>query len=378
MDVLELTRELIRRPSVTPDDQGCQTLLGDRLESAGFRIESLRYSDVDNLWARHGTEAPLLCFAGHTDVVPPGPNEQWSVDPFAADVVDGVLTARGAADMKGSLAAMITAAERFVKTYPDHAGSLAFLITSDEEGEAANGTAKVMETLHAREESIDWCVVGEPSSATALGDTVRVGRRGSLSGILTIRGVQGHVAYPLKAVNPMHGFARLVAAITEKPLDDGNEYFPPTTFQMVHVHCDAGAPNVVPGELKCRFNFRYSTEWTQESLANHVEAIMQELNLDYDVKWKNAGMPFITEAGRLTNAITTAVKEETGLSPELSTSGGTSDGRFIAPYGVDVVELGPLNETIHKVNETLDVAALPQLENIYYRIAEIMLVNPEE
>jgi succinyl-diaminopimelate desuccinylase len=375
MDALELTRELIRKPSVTPDDQGCQTLIGSRLESVGFVVEGLRYGDVDNLWARHGTAAPLLCFAGHTDVVPPGPTEQWSVDPFAADVTDGQLTARGAADMKGSLAAMIIAAERFVSTYPEHAGSLAFLITSDEEGEAANGTAKVMETLDARDESIDWCVVGEPSSATALGDTVRVGRRGSLTGLMTLRGIQGHVAYPLKAVNPMHGFAQFVAAITEKPVDNGNEYFPPTTFQMVNVHCDAGAPNVVPGELRCRFNFRYSTEWTQESLANHVEGIMRELKLDFDVTWKNAGMPFITETGRLTNAICAAVHEETGSNPELSTSGGTSDGRFIAPYGVDVVELGPLNETIHKVNETLNVADLPRLERIYYRIAELLLVE---
>jgi succinyl-diaminopimelate desuccinylase len=375
MDALELTRELIRKPSVTPDDQGCQTLIGSRLESVGFVVEGLRYGDVDNLWARHGTAAPLLCFAGHTDVVPPGPTEQWSVDPFAADVTDGQLTARGAADMKGSLAAMIIAAERFVSTYPEHAGSLAFLITSDEEGEAANGTTKVMETLDARGELIDWCVVGEPSSATALGDTVRVGRRGSLTGLMTLRGIQGHVAYPLKAVNPMHGFAQFVAAITEKPVDNGNEYFPPTTFQMVNVHCDAGAPNVVPGELRCRFNFRYSTEWTQESLSNHVEGIMRELKLDFDVTWKNAGMPFITETGRLTNAICAAVHEETGSNPELSTSGGTSDGRFIAPYGVDVVELGPLNETIHKVNETLNVADLPRLERIYYRIAELLLVE---
>lgn len=375
MDALELTRELIQKPSITPDDQGCQPLIGSRLEAVGFTVEGLRYGDVDNLWARHGTAAPLLCFAGHTDVVPPGPLEQWAVDPFAAKILDGQLIARGAADMKASLAAMITAAERFIATYPEHAGSLAFLITSDEEGEATDGTAKAMETLTAREESIDWCVIGEPSSADALGDTVRVGRRGSLTGLMKIRGIQGHVAYPLKALNPMHGFAQFVAAITAKPLDEGNEYFPPTTFQMVHVHSDANATNVVPDELRCRFNFRYSTEWTLESLSGHVEGILRDLGIDFEVTWKDVGKPFITEKGVLTEAVRTAVHEETGLDPELSTSGGTSDGRFIAPCGVDVVEIGPRNETIHKVNETLDVADIPRLERIYYRIAELLLVE---
>jgi len=256
-----------------------------------------------------------------------------------------------------------------------HAGSLAFLITSDEEGEATDGTAKAMETLTAREESIDWCVIGEPSSSDALGDTVRVGRRGSLTGLMKIRGIQGHVAYPLKALNPMHGFAQFVSAITSKPLDEGNEYFPPTTFQMVHVHSDANATNVVPDELRCRFNFRYSTEWTLESLSGHVEGILRDLGIDFEVTWKDVGKPFITEKGVLTEAVRTAVHEETGLDPELSTSGGTSDGRFIAPCGVDVVEIGPRNETIHKVNETLDVADIPRLERIYYRIAELLLVE---
>lgn len=376
MDALELTRELIRKPSVTPDDSGCQALIRSRLEAVGFDVEDLPFGDVENLWARHGAEAPLLCFAGHTDVVPPGPIEKWSVDPFAAEIQDGQLIARGAADMKGSLAAMVIAAERFVTTYPEHAGALTFLITSDEEGEAANGTAKVMEALSAREEAIDWCVVGEPSSASTLGDTVRIGRRGSLTGLMKIRGIQGHVAYPLEALNPMQGFAQFVTAITAEPLDEGNEFFPPTTFQMVNVHSDADAPNVVPGELRCRFNFRYSTEWTQESLSGHVEDILRKLELDYEVTWKNAGNPFISETGRLTNAIREAVREETGLDPELSTSGGTSDGRFIAPYGVDVVEIGPLNSTIHQVNETLDIADIPRLERIYFRVAELLLVDP--
>jgi len=277
--------------------------------------------------------------------------------------------------MKASLAAMTLAGERFVSTYPEHAGSLAFLITSDEEGAAENGTVKVMETLTARSETIDWCVVGEPSSSETLGDTVRIGRRGSLTGLMCVRGVQGHVAYPLKAVNPMHGLARFVTAITEAPLDNGNEHFPPTTFQMVNIHCDAGAPNVVPGELNCRFNFRYSTEWTHRSLADHVEKILKNLKLDYQVTWRLSGEPFLTEPGALTNAVAKAVTEETGLDPELSTSGGTSDGRFISPCGVDVVEIGPLNETIHKIDERISIADIPRLERIYFRIAEILLAE---
>lgn len=375
MDTLNLARELIRRPSVTPADAGCQRLIAELLEPAGFVTEQLRFGEVDNLWARRGRAAPALVFAGHTDVVPPGPREHWDVDPFAATLHDGQLVGRGAADMKGSLAAMINACRRFVERYPDVSGSIGLLITSDEEGAADDGTLKVMETLASRGETFDYCVVGEPSSGAQLGDTVRIGRRGSLSGIMTIRGVQGHVAYPLEGDNPLHALARFVTAITREPLDSGNEHFPPTTFQMVNVHSDAGAPNVVPGELKCRFNLRYGNVWTHATLSAHIEALLQSLGIDYELRWRVAGQPFLTKPGRLTAAVQTAVREATGLDPELSTSGGTSDGRFIAPYGIDVVELGPRNATIHKVNETVSIADLEHLERIYFRIAELLLVE---
>ncbi|MDH3508777.1 MAG: succinyl-diaminopimelate desuccinylase, partial [Gammaproteobacteria bacterium] len=318
MDAVELTRQLIRLPSVTPEDYGCQTLIGSRLEALGFTLEHMRFEDVDNLWARRGNDGPVLCFAGHTDVVPPGPAEQWSVDPFAADVQGEHLIGRGAADMKAGLAAMICACEEFVREHPDHPGSLAFLITSDEEGAADNGTLKVMETLAKRGERIDWCVIGEPSSEHVLGDTVRIGRRGSLTGLMTIRGVQGHVAYPLQANNPMNSLAQFINAVTSSPMDAGNAHFPPTTFQMVNVHCDAGAPNVVPGELNCRFNFRYSTEWTHETLAARIEEILSTLGLDYEIDWRLAGRPFVTETGALSNAVSRAVEEVTGIEPELS------------------------------------------------------------
>jgi succinyl-diaminopimelate desuccinylase len=375
MDTLSLARELIRRPSVSPADAGCQGLIGELLTAAGFAVEHLKFGEVDNLWARRGRAAPALVFAGHTDVVPPGPREQWQVDPFAAVVEGGTLIGRGAADMKGSLAAMINASRAFVARYPQLGGSLGLLITSDEEGAADDGTLKVMETLAARGETFQYCVVGEPSSAAKLGDTVRIGRRGSLSGIMTIRGVQGHVAYPLAADNPIHALAKFVAAVTREPIDSGNEHFPPTTFQMVNVHCDAGAPNVVPGELKCRFNLRYSNVWTHDTLAARIEKLLRDLRIDYELRWRVAGKPFLTKPGRLTAAVQTAVREATGLDPELSTSGGTSDGRFIAPYGIDVVELGPLNETIHKVNEVVSIADLERLEQIYFRIAELLLVE---
>ncbi len=378
MAVVELTRALIRRPSVTPDDHGCQQLIAEHLKKLGFKIEAMRFGDVDNLWARRGDQAPVLCFAGHTDVVPPGPRKQWRVDPFAAEIHDGKLIARGAADMKASLAAMISACERFVTDYPQHLGSLAFLVTSDEEGAAQDGTLKVMQTLTQRSETIDWCVIGEPSSQDVLGDTVRIGRRGSLTGLMTIRGEQGHVAYPLPAGNPMHGLAQFVEAVTREPLDQGNEHFPPTTFQMVNVHSDADAPNVVPASLQCRFNFRYSTQWTHETLSAHIDALLAKLGLDHEIEWRVAGEPFLTEQGQLTAAVCRAIKEQTGLDAELSTSGGTSDGRFIAPCGVDVVEIGPINKTIHRVNEEIDVADISRLENIYYTIAEILLVNGDD
>ncbi len=374
LDTLGLARELIRRPSVSPSDAGCQALIGELLEAAGFLVEHLKFGEVDNLWARRGRAAPALVFAGHTDVVPTGPPEQWDAEPFAATIWDDTLIGRGAADMKGSLAAMINASRRFVERYPELTGSIGLLITSDEEGVADDGTLKVMETLARRGETFQYCVVGEPSSTAKLGDTVKIGRRGSLSGIMTIRGVQGHVAYPLQVDNPMHALAKFVAAMTREPIDDGNEHFPPTTFQMVNVHCDAGAPNVVPGELKCRFNLRYSNVWTHEQLQAHVEGLLKELGIDYELRWRVAGKPFLTQVGRLTTAVTAAVREETGLTPELSTSGGTSDGRFIAPYGIDVVELGPINATIHKVNEVVSIADLNRLERIYFRIAELVLL----
>lgn len=373
-DPIELARELIRRPSVTPDDAGCQALIADLLRPAGFAVEPLRFGRVDNLWARRGEARPALVFAGHTDVVPPGPEAEWRVPPFEARLEDGMLTGRGAADMKGSLAAMITAGLRFAADHPAHAGSIGYLITSDEEGQADDGTLRVMQTLAARGERFDYCVVGEPSSSTALGDTVRVGRRGSLSGIMTVRGVQGHVAYPLDADNPMHALARFIADVTAAPIDAGNAHFPPTTFQMVYLHSDAGAVNVVPGEASCRFNFRYSTVWDQATLAAWAEAKLAAAGVDYEITWRNAGEPFLTEPGTLTDAVGAAVLAETGLSPELSTSGGTSDGRFIAPYGIDVVELGPINKTIHKVNEEVAAADLLALDRIYYAIAERLLL----
>jgi succinyl-diaminopimelate desuccinylase len=374
MDTPELCRALVQRASVTPDDAGCQALIAEILRAGGFSVEHMRFADVDNLWARHGGAPPVLVFAGHTDVVPPGPAEQWQVEPFAAAVVDGRIIGRGAADMKGSLAAMINASLRFTRTYPAHAGSIAMLLTSDEEGAADNGTLKVMQALADRGEKFRYCVVGEPSSDAVLGDTVRIGRRGSLSGIMTIRGAQGHVAYPLQADNPMHAFARFVEAMTSAPVDAGNAHFPPTTFQMVHVHSDANAPNVVPAELKCRFNFRYSTEWNHEGLAQMVEDTLRRLGIDFELKWRLAGEPFLTAEGALTGAVHRAIQEVTGVDAKLSTSGGTSDGRFIARYGVDVVEVGPINKTIHQVDEEVRIEDLVRLEQIYFRIAELMLV----
>ena len=376
--VLKLTQELIRRPSITPKDEGCQGLICDILDPLDFQVEHLRFGEVDNLWVRHGNGHPVLCFAGHTDVVPPGSLDEWISDPFAAEVHDGRLVARGAADMKSGLAAMVFACRRFVENYPNHNGSIALLITSDEEGEARDGTYRVMETLSKRKETIDWCIVGEPSSSKKLGDTVRIGRRGSLTGLMTLRGIQGHVAYPAEARNPIHDLANLVHEINRKPIDNGTKHFPPTSFQMVNVHSDAGAPNVVPGVLKCRFNFRYSTKWTQESLSSHIENLALGLGIDCDITWRNAGNPFFTQEGRLSNALSTAINEHTGINPELSTSGGTSDGRFIAPHGVDIVEFGPLNKTIHKVNEEVLIDDIPKLADIYYRTAELLLEKNHE
>ena len=370
---LELLEELIRRRSVTPDDAGCQEMLIRHLEPMGFQCETMQFGDVTNLWARRGTEQPLLCFAGHTDVVPPGPEADWHSDPFEPVVRDGHLYGRGTADMKGSLAAMITALRRFLAANPDFNGSIALLITSDEEGPAADGTIRVLDVLRERHETIDWCVLGEPSSERALGDTIRIGRRGSLTGMLTVNGTQGHVAYPKLADNPVRRFAPVLAELNERNWDDGNDYFPPTSFEVVELRCGLGAPNVIPGELYARFNFRYCTEWTTESLQEDVEAILDRHGIRYDLKWRISGEPFLTQPGRLIDAVTTAVREQSGSEPTLSTGGGTSDGRFISPFGADVVELGPVNATIHKVNECVRTDDLRPLSNMYQRICELLL-----
>ena len=372
-----LLEQLIARPSVTPDDQGCQILMAERLERLGFDIEHMPFGEVENLWARRGSEGPVLCFAGHTDVVPPGDLDAWSSDPFTPTERDGLLFGRGAADMKASLAAMLIAVERFLGSHPEHSGSIALLVTSDEEGPARDGTLKVMETLSARGEQIDWCVIGEPSSLETLGDTVRIGRRGSLSGMLTVKGIQGHVAYPQLADNPIRRFAPALAELHEIEWDAGNEHFPPTSFQVVQLNAGVGAPNVTPAELYLRFNFRYSTEWTHEGLQRRVSDILDGHGMEYELRWHLSGKPFLTQPGRLTEATATAIRDVAGISPELSTGGGTSDGRFISPAGVDVVELGPINASIHKVDEHVRIADVPRLTAMYQRILEIMLVGRE-
>ena len=370
---IALLCDLIQRRSITPDDAGCQDLLRARLEAVGFSCETLQFNDVTNLWARRGTDGPVLCFAGHTDVVPPGDETKWSSEPFEPTFRDGMIYARGAADMKSGLAAMVVAVEEFLAAHPDHPGSLAFLITSDEEGRARDGTLQVMNTLSGRGEHIDWCVLGEPSSQRELGDIVRIGRRGSLSGILTVKGVQGHVAYPQLADNPIRRFAPVLAELHGIHWDDGNEFFPPTSFQVVDLRAGVGAPNVTPGELSARFNFRYSTEWTHETLQARVEAVFDAHDIDYELRWHLSGEPFLTQPGRLINTVHDCVSEITGRAPELSTGGGTSDGRFISPAGVDVVELGPVNASIHKVDEHVSVADVTTLTAMYRRIMERML-----
>ncbi len=372
-DTLQLARDLIARPSVTPDDQGCQALLGARLEKLGFRLEPLRFGDVDNLWARRGDSGPVLAFAGHTDVVPPGPLEQWNTPPFEPTEIDGYLYGRGAADMKGSLAAMLTASERFLAAHPDHRGSLAFLITSDEEGIATDGTVKVIETLEARGEKIDWCVVGEPTSTERVGDVIKNGRRGSLNGVLTVKGVQGHVAYPQLARNPIHELAPALAELCAQEWDRGNEFFPPTSFQVSNIHGGTGAENVVPGEVEVVFNFRFSTEFTADELKARVTAILDGHGLDYDLRWRLSGHPFLTAEGQLIEAAREAVRAVTGHESALSTSGGTSDGRFIAPTGAQVLELGPVNATIHKVNECVRIDDLEQISRMYEHIMQALL-----
>jgi len=371
---LELTTELIRRPSITPEDTGCQAILCGRLAALGFEIESLPCGEVANCWARRGDTRPLFCFSGHTDVVPTGPLEQWTSDPFDPVVRDGRLYGRGACDMKGALAAMITATEGFLAAHPDPAGSIAFLITSDEEGPARDGTLKVVERLESRGEKIDYCLVGEPSSDRRLGDLIKNGRRGSISGRLTVHGKQGHVAYPQRAKNPLHACAPALAALIAEVWDQGNAFFPPTSFQIVNLSMGTGADNVIPARLEAQFNLRFSTELDADHIKRRVEAILDQGNFDYDLSWCLSGNPFLTPQGALVDATRVAIAEITGIDPQLSTAGGTSDGRFIAPTGTQVLELGLVNATIHQINECIDVQDLTRLSRIYGRILEKLLV----
>jgi succinyl-diaminopimelate desuccinylase len=374
-DTLRLTEELIARASVSPADGGCQALMIDRLEAIGFAVERMRFGPVDNFWAKRGSGGPVFCFAGHTDVVPPGPQEEWRGDPFTPVVEDGLLYGRGAADMKSGLAAMVTACEEFVRRHPQHRGTIALLITSDEEGPSVDGTRRVVEVLRERKEHIDWCLVGEPSSENTLGDTIKIGRRGSLSGRLTVHGIQGHIAYPQFADNPVHAVAPALAELATRTWDRGNEHFQPTSFQVSNISAGTGAPNVIPGELKARFNLRYSTEQTVDGLKTVVEELLRRHRVKYSLEWFISGYPFLTVPGDLSEAATRAVQEQLQVTPKLSTGGGTSDGRFIAPMGAQVIEIGVINATIHKVNECVRVADIDALHGIYLRILELLLAQ---
>ncbi|MES2311942.1 MAG: succinyl-diaminopimelate desuccinylase [Pseudomonadota bacterium] len=375
--VLDLTCDLIRRRSVTPEDAGCLPLIGGRLVSAGFRVEHLRYGEVDNLWAVHGTAGPTLIFLGHTDVVPSGPEASWQSPPFEPTIRDGRLYGRGAADMKGSVAAMVVALEQFVVAHPDHRGRVGLLLTSDEEGPTnLDGVRKVVEHFRAIGEHIDWCVVGEPSAKEQLGDLVRVGRRGSLSGTLSVRGVQGHVAYPEKALNPIHAFAPALAELAAERWDEGNSDFPPTSFQVSNLNAGTGATNVIPGELKALINFRYCTASRAEDLRARTEAILHRHGLDFTLDWNLSGEPFLTPPGGVLRETVVAVcRELCGIDPEQSTGGGTSDGRFIAPMGTEVVEIGPVNATIHKVDECVALQELEQLPQLYRAVCQRLLIG---
>ncbi|TWX52805.1 succinyl-diaminopimelate desuccinylase [Colwellia hornerae] len=375
-DVITLAKDLIARPSVTPEDFGCQKMMSERLETLGFNNESMVFEDTTNLWSRRGTTKPVFCFAGHTDVVPAGNLALWHTPPFEPTIIDGMLYGRGAADMKGSLAAMLIATARFVEDHPDHYGSIAYLITSDEEGPFINGTTRVIDTLEARHEKIDYCIVGEPTSSDSVGDIVKNGRRGSISGELIIHGKQGHVAYPDHVKNPIHLAMPALAELSQMHWDDGNAYFPKTSFQLSNIESGTGATNVVPGHLTAWFNLRFSTELNFQNIIDKIDAVLIEHQLSYEIKWTFNGKPFITEPGTLLDAAVKAIKTVTDIEAELSTSGGTSDGRFIAPTGAQVIELGPCNATIHQVNESVSCNDLILLTDIYYHTLVNALTNP--
>ena len=374
-EVLALALDLIARPSVTPDDAGCQASISRRLAAAGFRCESLRFGDVDNLWAVHGSEGPTLVLLGHTDVVPPGPREAWSSDPFVPEIRDGVLYGRGAADMKGSVAAFVVALERFVAAHPDHPGRVALLVTSDEEGDAVDGVRQVAEVFRKRGERIDWCITGEPSSKAALGDLLRVGRRGTLSATLNVIGVQGHVAYPEKARNPIHLAMPALSELAARRWDDGFETFPPTSLQISNIHSGTGANNVIPGELQALFNLRFNPNWRAEQLERECEDVLRRHGLDYTIRWHRGGEPFYTPEGPLRAAARSVLGRYCGGAPEESTGGGTSDARFIAPLGAQCIEIGPVNASIHKVDENVSVADLQRLPELYRELIERMLLD---
>jgi succinyl-diaminopimelate desuccinylase len=372
-DTLQLAKTLIARRSLTPDDAGCQDILVERLEKLGFKVERMRFGSVDNFWARRGTTGPVIAFAGHTDVVPTGPVENWYSPPFEPTIRDGMLYGRGAADMKTSIAAFVAATEAFLAQHPKHDGSIALLITSDEEGVAVDGTVRVVDALKARGELIDFCIVGEPTSNKKVGDMIKNGRRGSLSGTLTVKGVQGHIAYPHLIKNPIHMAAPAIAELTATVWDNGNEYFPPTSFQISNINGGTGATNVVPGTVEIWFNFRFSTASTEQGLKDEVHAILDKHGLSYDLEWELSGKPYLTDKGSLVAAISHAIEQCYGLTPELSTSGGTSDGRFIADICPQVIEFGPLNATIHKLNECVGVNDIEPLKLTYQRTIEILL-----
>ena len=376
-DTLELLIDLIKKPSVTPDDAGCQDYIVDRLQGLNFKEERLNFNDTQNLWLKRGNEKPLFTFLGHTDVVPPGPLEAWVSPPFEPTIRDGKLYGRGAADMKGGIASFMTAVERFVAKYPDHAGSIGILLTSDEEGAATNGVVKVMEVFERRQEKIDWCLVGEPSSDKKMGDVIRVGRRGSLCAKLTVIGIQGHVAYPELADNPIHSFAPALKELTEEVWDHGNVFFPPTSLQVSNINSGTGAENIIPGSAEVQFNLRFCTELNEEIIKQRTCDILDKHDFKYDLQWRLSGNPFLTEKGALIDATHAAIKTITGFETQDDTGGGTSDGRFIAPTGAQVLELGPLNESIHKINEHVAVADLEVLSAIYEQILVNLLVNPQ-